>query len=129
MERNPYLILGVPFGSSREEANVAFARRTRALRRQGDAGREGLIELTWALNQVDEAIADPLAALDVYRIPADSRAFESEAPGMFAPAPEVLSRRQPPSEQALRDLLNGAARELLLAVLLAEGRATKLPEY
>ena len=35
--RSPYLILGVPYGASKNDAARAFARATRRLRRQSDA--------------------------------------------------------------------------------------------
>ena len=35
MDRNPYIILGIPFGASRAEANAAFARKAQALKREG----------------------------------------------------------------------------------------------
>ena len=35
MDRNPYVILGIPFGASRAEANAAFARRAQALKHEG----------------------------------------------------------------------------------------------
>src|ERR1700727_1939597 len=71
MNRNPYVILGIPFGSSRARANVAFARKARSLRRAGAAGHDALTDLTWALQQIDEAIRNPAAALELYRIPAN----------------------------------------------------------
>ena len=50
--RNPYIILGIPFGSSREQANIAFARRARPLRRKGPEARTQMTDLTWALNRL-----------------------------------------------------------------------------
>lgn len=128
-ERNPYLILGIPFGSSREHAQMAFAKRARPLKRQGDAGRDMLTELTWALNQIDDAIVDPDKALHVYRIPADQGAFEGMGFGLFSPAPERLERQQPPSDGALLELKNRAAQELLLAQLRALAGTIAIPGY
>jgi hypothetical protein len=129
MDRNPYLILGIPFGSSRDEAQAAFARRARPLRRQGDAGRGALTELTWALNEVDVALTDPSSAVDVYRIPADPHAFEANGTGLFSPGPELLARRDFDSENALLTLRDHAAKEILLAVITATVGITTLPEY
>lgn len=129
MDRNPYLILGIPFGASREEAQKAFAKRARPLRRQGDAGHNALTELTWALNQVDEALLDPSAAVDVYRIPADPHAFDASETGSFSPGPELISRRHADVEAALLNLQDRASNELLIAVLTATSSAAELPTY
>jgi hypothetical protein len=129
MERNPYLMLGIPFGSSRDEAQVAFARRARPLRRRGDDGRDALTELTWALNQIDDAIIDPSVALDVYRIPADIEAFEGDGEGMFAPPPEPLARQQGSSEVALDELMGSAALELVVTVLRSVAASSSFPAY
>lgn len=129
MDRNPYLILGIPFGASREEAQKAFARRARPLRRQGDAGRNALTELTWALNQVDEAITDPSSAVDVYRIPADPHAFEASEAGSFSPGPELLARRGTNAETAFLSLRDRAANELLVAAVTLTSATSTLPEY
>ena len=73
-DRNPYVMLGVPFGSPRDVATRAFARKAKGQRRSRSRVSESkseLTDLTWALNQVSEAIRDPRTALDVYRVPAD----------------------------------------------------------
>ena len=84
--RNPYVILGVPFGATREQANAAFARRARPLRRLGAAGRDRMTDLTWALNQIDEAIREPGTALWLYRIPVDPAVLAPSGPGEFGRA-------------------------------------------
>jgi hypothetical protein len=114
-DRNPYLLLGVDFGTSREAANVAFARKARALRRAGPEGRERLTELTWALNQIDEALVDPERAIDVYRIPADPDAFDPDGSGLFRPPPERLERRTPGSGEDMATLTWHSTREILIA--------------
>ncbi len=91
--RNPYVILGIPFGSSREEANLAFARRAKRLRGSGD--RRQLTDLTWGFYMIDEAISHPDAAMEIYRIPADPQAFEADGAGVFRPPPELLRARGP----------------------------------
>jgi hypothetical protein len=84
MERqNPYLMLGLPFGASREEATQAFARRSRAAKVHGNTAE--LTGLTWALQQIDAATEPPGAALAPYRIPADPTALHGDGPGVFAP--------------------------------------------
>ncbi|MFJ3305050.1 hypothetical protein ACIPSA_18385 [Streptomyces sp. NPDC086549] len=107
MRRNPYLVLGVLFGAGREEANIAFVRRTRALRRglaQGDP-----TDLTWALNRIDEAGGDPADRMDVFRVPALPEAFEGGGPGVFEPGPEPLAARPGDRRRALGELREQAA--------------------
>jgi hypothetical protein len=122
--RNPYVILGIPFGSSREEANIAFARRARPLRRLGPAGRSQMTDLTWALNQVDEGISHPEAAMEIYRIPADPDAFTVQGTGALAPPPETLPRRAGEPRAALDQLRAAAALEYLRYLVLL--RATQV---
>jgi hypothetical protein len=124
MERNPYLILGVPFGTSREEANAAFVRRARRLRR-GDrpaAGLTGLTDLTWALNQIEEALGDPSAALGIYRVPARPEAFAGTGPGLLRPPAEALAARPGDREGALRRAQQDAALECLRQAVVRRGR-------
>ncbi|MGW3283132.1 hypothetical protein ACWDR3_00640 [Streptomyces sp. NPDC001002] len=109
MKRNPYLVLGVFYGAGRDEANIAFVRRTRALRRgltQGDP-----TDLTWALNQIDEAKSDPASRMDVFRVPAFPEAFEGSGPGVFEPGPEQLAARPGDMAGALEELRARAAVE------------------
>jgi hypothetical protein len=125
--RNPYLILGLPFGSSREEANIAFARKAKRLRRAGERGKAELTDLTWALNQIDEVIANPALALEIYRIPADPTAFHSEGVGLFSPPPERMERRTGPSTDETRALVRAWAWEILAEVVVEYGRRRRLP--
>jgi hypothetical protein len=125
--RNPYLILGLTFGSSREEANIAFARKAKRLRRAGERGRSELTDLTWALNQIDEVIANPSLALDIYRIPADPQAFYAAGVGLFAPPPEKLPRRTGPAKDETTRLVKQWALEILTHTLVEYGRTRPLP--
>jgi hypothetical protein len=127
MERNPYLILGIPFGASREEANIAFARRSRALRRAGGRGGEAMTDLTWALNQIDEAVADPGAALGLYRIPADPAVFDGGT-GVLAPPPEHLAGRGGDREAEFVRLHAAAAHDYLRYLVAARASRLDLPE-
>jgi hypothetical protein len=128
MNRNPYVMLGIPFGSSREEANTAFARRARPLRRRGAAERDQLTGLTWALNQVDEGIRRPEAAMEIYRIPADPEAFSFEGMGVLRPPPEHLPAREGDREQALRSLHRTVFHEYLRYLVLVRGTQVADPE-
>lgn len=128
MERNPYLILGVPFGASRDEANIAFARQARSLRRLGDAGKDRLVALTWALNQIDEAIADPHSAIDIYRIPADPDAFDPPGRGLFTPPPEHLDRTTPASGEDARSAIERAVVEIMTWAADTAAARTPIPD-
>lgn len=94
--RNPYVILGVPFGASEEEARSGFARARRRLRQDSDAPFNDE-DLTWALHQVEQLIANPELAVDVYRVPADPGAAGNEPVGLFNPAPHALERHTEPN--------------------------------
>jgi hypothetical protein len=96
--RNPYLILGIPYGASREEATKAFARRTKSLRRLGAAGHSLHTDLTGALKEIEERPDHPDAAMSPYRVPADPAADLSTGPGVFAPPPETPPPETPPPE-------------------------------
>jgi hypothetical protein len=123
--RNPYVIRAIPFGASREEANIAFARAARRLRRQRDGARYKMTDLTWALNQVDEAITHPQAEMEIYRIPADPAAFTATGGGVLLPPAEVLGARLGDPAAALADLQARAAQEYLRH--LVEVRSGQLP--
>lgn len=114
-DRNPYVMLGIPFGAVRDVATRAFARRARGARRQRGVAPGGvpLTELTWALNQVEENIRDPRTALHVYRVPADPWALEPRAEGVLRPGPERLPRQSGPSDESWARLLDAARVEAL----------------
>lgn len=126
---NPYVLLGLPFGASSEAANVAFARKARPLKRQGDAGHEALVRLTRALNDIVEGLREPDLAIDLYRVPADPTAFEGQGGGVLAPGPELLERRQPASDPALADLRLAASFEVLRAAIVGSAQQVTLPDY
>jgi hypothetical protein len=120
MERNPYLILGIPFGTGREEANAAFVRRARKVRR-GELPDLDLTDLTWALNQVDEALDDPLTALGIYRVPAVPAAFAGEGQGVLRPPARPPAARTGDGAQALLLAQRAAAQESLRRLVLLRG--------
>jgi hypothetical protein len=120
--RNPYIMLGIPFGSSREAALAAFARKSRPLRRQGRQGNQAMTDLTWALNQVSELIREPDVNMSLFRIPADPDAFSYDGSGVLRPRPESLQRRYRDADGALEALRQRASQEYLryLTLLLAQ---------
>jgi hypothetical protein len=117
--RNPYLVLGLPFGATRDEAVRAFARHTKFLRRQGPAVRDRHTDLTGALQELETAPPDAPARMSPYRIPADPSSVSSSGlfgAGVFAPAPSALA----PSPD-FGDLRRSAAFEYLRHVVRARG--------
>ena len=108
--RNPYLILGLPFGAPRDEAKKAFLAKARMSRR-GAPGSVPMTDLTWALNQIEGLIGNPGRVMDIYRIPADPDMFTAPGSGAFAPGPEKLRPR--PADRAVRQPDPRAAREFL----------------
>ncbi len=127
MQRNPYVLLGVPFGASRDVAQAAFAKRARRLRRKPD-GADLLTDLTWALNQVDEVLRQPDLAVDVYRIPADPSALVPDRPGILNPEPEPLAPRYSLDDEAKREALLSVYREAIEVVSDELSRQARLPE-
>jgi hypothetical protein len=120
--RNPYLVLGVPFGVSRDEAVRAFARRTKFLRRLGPSSRARHTDLTGALHEIETAPAEPAARMAPYRIPCDPATAELSADGLFgsgvfAPPPETLH-----DDPDLGDLRREAAFEYLRHLVQVRGR-------
>lgn len=92
-KRNPYIILGVPFGASHSEARAGFARANRSLRRNPDA-IYSMEDLTWALHQIEQILEEPEHALHVYRVPANPDVLSPRGrPGLFNPDPIPLERR------------------------------------
>lgn len=126
MDRNPYVILGIGFGASRAEANAAFARKARALRRDG-ADLDLMTDLTWALQRIDVSIREPATAMEMYRIPADPEAFQGEGEGVLRPPPERLAPARGDRHAALEALRHAAAREYLRHLVTVRAASIALP--
>lgn len=91
--RNPYLILGLAYGSSRAEATKALARRSKAARRDPEFPFS-MEDLTWALNQIEAQIDNPESSIDVFRVPADPGVLEiPPGPGLLRIPPTPIERR------------------------------------
>lgn len=114
-DRNPYIMLGIPFGSPRDVATRSFARKAKGRRRRVSESRD-LTELTWALNQVEENIREPRTALHIYRVPANAAALEPQGEGLLRPGPEPMARTTESSAPAWGRLLDGARAEALAAL-------------
>ena len=116
--RNPYVILGIPFGASSEQARAGFARITRRLRQDPDS-RYTKEDLTWALHQVERIITNPELAFEVYRVPASSTALITTHHGVFHPAPHTIPRQTEPSSDEW-DLIRRMALSEALRRFLAQ---------
>jgi hypothetical protein len=99
--RNPYLVLGVLYGSPASDVRKGFARRSREVSR-GDLTAYTTEDLTWALSQIELSETDPEIDVTLYRVPANPTLFESvNGPGgvvgFFNPAPEPIARTTGPA--------------------------------
>jgi hypothetical protein len=120
--RNPYLILGIPYGSSRGEARRAAARRTRELRqRQGSP--YSTEDVTWALHQVEQVIDDPTSAVQVFRVPAAPGIFDAPSgQGLFHPPAIPLPRRNGPlTDEQFAEIRHRAVASVSRSVVAALG--------
>jgi len=117
--RNPYLVLGLPYGASRSEATVAFARRSKRAR-SDPSFRYETEDLTWALNQVEAVITSAVSDVDIYRVPADPAVFLApEGPGVLRPGPVPIPRRtSAPEEDELAALRKAALLEELVDLVI-----------
>lgn len=118
-ERNPYLIIGIDFAASRDQARRAFARAARRVRQDG--GAWATEDLTWALHEIDALEQDPAELVSLYRVPANPSIYEPGGPGLFQPPPITLERRTAADDpEALTSVREAATRELeeLLATAL-----------
>lgn len=115
--RDPYLILGIPFGSSASAANKAFARLSRRVR-QGRSRYE-IADLTWALNQIEHEIENPEESLDYYRLPLDPDVIPEPPSSTPVRGIEPLPRRTQASDSQLAGVRRSAIGTLLLSTLPA----------
>ena len=120
--RNPYVILGIPFGSTGPEARAGFARSSRRLRQEPTAAYSQE-DLTWALHQVEQILTNPQLAFEVYRIPASASALTEDGIGVFHPAPHRLERTTEPDPREWVEI-----RRLALANALRRVLAESIPK-
>lgn len=115
--RNPYFILGIDFGASPQQAQAAFAKLSRRLRRDPGAPYR-MEDATWALHQIEHAATDPDANLGVYRVPANPDAYTyPEDGGILAVAPQNLPRRTASSAEEVAALRAEVAGQLATSAL------------
>jgi hypothetical protein len=125
-ERNPYLILGVDFAASGDEARRAFARTARRVKRE--PGQWEIEDLNWALHEIEALESNPADLVSVYRVPANAEVFHPAGAGLFRPPAVALARRtQPGDPEALGALRAAAAAELDEAVAVAFGASAAVP--
>ncbi len=124
--RNPYLILGVDFAASHDEARHAFARAARRIRRSD--GPWEIEDLNWALHEVEALQANPADTVSLYRVPANSDVFEPGGEGLFRPPPVGLPRRTESSDpEALEGIRRAALHEIDELMLRVLGHLTTSP--
>lgn len=112
--RNPFLVLGLPYGADRESALAAFAARSKRARRE-PGFPYSVDDLTWALNQLEGEVVNPATELDVFRIPANpSTLTPPGGPGVLRLRPEPIERRTAPATTEEINILRDAAIEELI---------------
>lgn len=125
-QRNPYLILGVDFAASHDEARHAFARAARRIRRKG--GPWEIEDLNWALHEVEALASNPEDMVSIYRVPADREVFEPAGEGLFQPPAVPLERRTDADDARALDAVRlNAMHELDEFLLAACGQLVTVP--
>lgn len=129
MERNPYLIIGVDFAASAEEARHAFAHAARRIRRHG--GAWAVEDLTWALHEIETLEQNPADLVTIYRVPADPSVFEPAGEGLYRPLPIPFARQNEPDPAARAAVRRAASIELdaMLLDLCRTASAALGPTY
>lgn len=120
--RNPYLILGIPYGSSRGEGRRGAARRMHELRQSQDAPYSAE-DVTWALHQVEQVIDDAESAVEVFRVPAAPGILDAPSgQGLFHPPAVPLPRKSGPlTDQEYKEIRHRAVASVSKNVLAALG--------
>jgi hypothetical protein len=120
--RNPYLILGLPYGATRGEARRAAASRVKELRRRSGA-LYSTEDVTWALHQVEQVIDEPLTGVDVFRVPAAPGILDAPSGhGLFHPQAVPMTRRtEPMTDEEFREIRHRAVVAVSKGVLATLG--------
>lgn len=131
--RNPYLVLGLPYGSSPREATKAFARRSKEVNKSRSFGYT-VEDLTWALNQVEQATQDFEIDVTIYRVPANPSLFDGspdwdgESSGFFNPRPVPIKRTTGPVDpEEIEALLDEAALCWVNQLVSPKGASVQIP--
>lgn len=115
--RNPYLMLGVPYGVTADVANKAFARAGRLARR--GQSRFTIEDLTWALHQIEHGSRERDSLLRHFRVPADPGPYLDHVTGGLAPRPRPLPRRTEPLPDLDQHVEHEALRQLTRRLLIS----------
>jgi len=106
---SPYLILGVPFAASSDEAAKGFARAVRRVRRMDDPPFD-LEDLNWAQHEIDHREGVAEHSLDDFRVPADPTAYELPSrTSSIVNSVRSLERRTEPTDPEVIDQLRAEA--------------------
>jgi|GEM_PF-4922219 len=125
--KSPYLILGVPYGATKNDAARAFAQATRRLRRHPDAPYD-LEDLNWALHAIEQRIQDPATSIDDFRVPAETSVYQIPAgEGLLNPPVTRYRRRTIPPASTELDHLHNAVLVEIAEEIATECRNNPLP--
>ena len=130
--RNPYLVLGIPYGASKREVRRAFAERSKRIRR-GEFDAVRTEDLNWALHRLEQVEQDADIDLEYYRVPANNALIHDgplsdSAHGFFNPEPAPLARRTNPlSSNERQNLADQAVIEWLRAFFAPGGEPIRIP--
>ena len=105
--RNPYLVLGIDYGTPLGEAKRAFARAARELKRGASRRTIERADLSSALNEVEREMKDPEADVRFFRVPANPSLYEPTGAGLFRPRPYLPQREtERPAGRPSRDAVH-----------------------
>jgi len=130
--RNPYLVLGLPYGASVGEVRKAFARRSKEIT-QGSIVGVSKVDLTWALSQLERGTSDPTIDVSIYRVPANHSLFDhgsqgSNSVGFLNPAAiPILRTTESVTAEHIDELTSKALLEWANIFLSTNGPEIKIP--
>lgn len=110
--RNPYLVLGLSYGSPVQDVKRAFARRAKEVAK-GTFTAYGMEDLTWALRQLEQSELDTDIDVTFYRVPANQSLFTSSSHNTVTDAQRTESDPQTHLEDALSAVLKARWDEAL----------------
>ena len=130
--RNPYLVLGLPYGSEIRDVKRAFAKRAKKVASRNVVAYTNE-DLNWALFQLEQSQHDPEVDVAIYRIPANPDVFgfhTKDTPefGLFWPKAFPIKRRTAPSDrEEIEELLDRAIVEWAADMLDRGSQLIELP--
>ena len=130
--RNPYLVLGLHYGSSKSAVRKAFAKRSKEIKR-GAFNEYRIEDLNWALHRLEQADIDPELDLEFYRAPANrallhEHSHSEEPSGFFSPVPKPIERKTVElTNEEETQLIDNAVIAWLREILSSNGPRIMLP--